>query len=186
MTSQNSKSPESIAEDIVKEYVGNFKWESDHYWLKDAIAKAIKAERDKTESSYCSVCGACGEDGCCSPDCCKYIKHYDNSYQELLNENERLRAERGNNRLVLPERRVMNFEWGYEHENSSVFGFNRCLDEVIKLNEGRVKPLELPGYDNQCAHDASPSDFDRGAEYGFNKCLNEIYEMNPYLKLDEK
>ena len=139
MTSQNSKSPESIAEDIVKEYVGNFKWESDHYWLKDAIAKAIKAERDKTESSYCSVCGACGEDGCCSPDCCKYIKHYDNSYQELLNENERLRAERGNNRLVLPERKEAFKQGRYVQGERD---WNACLDEITRLNPDLVRPNE--------------------------------------------
>ena len=51
-----------------------------------------------------------------------------------------IKTERENNRLVLPERKIMNFEWGHEHENSSVFGFNRCLDEAIKLNDGRVKP----------------------------------------------
>ena len=53
-----------------------------------------------------------------------------------------IKAERENNRLVLPERRVMNFEWGNEHENSSVFGFNRCLDEIIRLNPDLVRSNE--------------------------------------------
>ena len=41
---------------------------------------------------YCSICGACGEEGCCSPDKCKcmYGEHYTLSYKELLEENERL------------------------------------------------------------------------------------------------
>lgn len=119
MTTQKSKSPEDIAEDICRKWKTfwmNQKQNSEADYknylhramgidanmrchLEDLISQAIKAERDKIESSYCSVCGACGEDGCCSPDCCKYKKHYDTSYEELLNENERLRAERESNRL---------------------------------------------------------------------------------------
>jgi len=41
---------------------------------------------------YCPSCGACGEEGCCSPDrCnCQYREHYDETYATLLKENKKM------------------------------------------------------------------------------------------------
>tara|TARA_R110000868_G_scaffold261402_1_gene519533 strand:+ start:222 stop:521 length:300 start_codon:yes stop_codon:yes gene_type:complete len=88
-----------------------------------------------------------------------------------------------------PEENNQHFyDWFYENfstREDCILTPNE-LDQVYNyVKERENNRLVLPGYDNQCAHDASPSDFDNGAEYGFNKCLNEIYEMNPYLKLDK-
>lgn len=44
---------------------------------------------NEVDDIYCSNCGACGESGCCSPDKCLYVDHYNKEYRELLEEHER-------------------------------------------------------------------------------------------------
>lgn len=162
MTTQ--KSPEDVAQNVLIEYQRFLKDypttspEICSYRMQCFIAAAIKAERENIQHTY-------------------------------KQQNIRMT----NNRLVLPDEETIKLratylitEYGTQRANTFKVDTNWVLNEIKSLNDGRVKPLELPGYANQCAHDVSPSDFDRGAEYGFNKCLNEIYEMNPYLKLDEK
>jgi len=109
MTTQKSKSPESIAEDICRE------WKM--FWMN---------QKQNNEADYKNYLGrAMGVDA--NMRC-----HLENLISQAI------KAERESNRLVLPERKVMNFEWGNEHENSSVFGFNRCLDEITRLNKGKT------------------------------------------------
>ena len=113
MTSQNSKSPESIAQNICRE------WKT--FWMN---------QKQNSEADYKNYLSrAMGVDA--NMRC-----HLEDMISAAI------KTERENNRLVLPERRVMNFEWGYEHENSSVFGFNRCLDEIIRLNPDLVRSNE--------------------------------------------
>mgnify|MGYP000956229513 FL=1 len=33
----------------------------------------------------------------------------------------------------LPESKIMNFDWGHEHENSSTFGYNQCILDIRAL-----------------------------------------------------
>lgn len=54
------------------------------------------------------------------------------------------------------------------------------IDENGKLSYIPTNVV-LPGRANQCAHDASPSDFDKGEEFGWNGCLDEIQKLNPHL-----
>lgn len=49
-----------------------------------------------------------------------------------------IKAERENNRLVLPERKEVSGKVNYEVWAN--VGWNNCLDEITRLNEGRVKP----------------------------------------------
>ncbi len=52
----------------------------------------MTTEQESWDDLYCSLCGACGEEGCCSPDRCSclYREHYDKTYNILLKENELL------------------------------------------------------------------------------------------------
>ena len=68
------------------------KWDASMY---EAIDKAMEL----IDPLYCPKCGACGEEGCCSPDrCielpCLYGEHYLKSYKELEAENVILRKRR--------------------------------------------------------------------------------------------
>lgn len=53
--------------------------------------KAIAISEEKGLDLYCTTCGACGTDGCCSPDRCKCLhrEQYDKDYKTLLEENEK-------------------------------------------------------------------------------------------------
>lgn len=53
--------------------------------------RAIELSEEFGLDIYCPACGACGEDGCCSPDRCRcfYLEHYNNCYKDLLEENEK-------------------------------------------------------------------------------------------------
>jgi hypothetical protein len=65
------------------------------YLSKDEIILSLRRELDEyIKSPYCSQCGACGEDGCCSGSICKkniclygetYLKEYEYN-KKLLDE----------------------------------------------------------------------------------------------------
>lgn len=59
-------------------------------------------------------------------------------FKEII---EAIKAERENNRLVLPERKSGEY-WGKPPASfaESVRAHNECLDEITRLNDGRVKP----------------------------------------------
>ena len=52
--------------------------------------RAISLSEELGLDLYCTACGACGIDGCCSPDKCKCMhrEQYDKDYRTLLAENE--------------------------------------------------------------------------------------------------
>jgi len=58
-----------------------------YYTKEQAVAKTEELMLDV----YCAACGACGEEGCCSPDrcICFYGEHYDKAYKDLADEHER-------------------------------------------------------------------------------------------------
>jgi len=52
------------------------------YLAQHAAPKATVDDDDP----YCQICGACGHEGCCSPDICAFKETYDKSYREMAKE----------------------------------------------------------------------------------------------------
>lgn len=72
----------------------NFDWSLQQFREAD-IEVEFYAEQDLEDDFkiYCDKCGACGEEGCCSPDKCeelKYCKGYQQCYESLLDYNDKL------------------------------------------------------------------------------------------------
>lgn len=63
--------------------------------LNEALSAELEATSEFGHAIYCSTCGSCGEEGCCSPTKCTIVKClYPDSvekYKEALAEVEQLR-----------------------------------------------------------------------------------------------
>ena len=80
------------------------------------LEKATEISEELGLDLYCPVCGACGIDGCCSPDRCRCLhrEQYNEDYKTLLEENERLRD----------QLKVKNSEGMYPEHKNDQLGIN--------------------------------------------------------------
>ena len=64
---------------------------NEHLKLYYSKEKAIELSEELGLDMYCTACGACGIDGCCSPDrcTCLYRDVYSDDYKTLLEVNEK-------------------------------------------------------------------------------------------------
>lgn len=75
---------------LVKSIITCIDKKSPHFTLQEDIEHTLE---DHLDTIYCKTCGSCGEEGCCSPSRCLYGESNAASYNELLEENEKLRIQ---------------------------------------------------------------------------------------------